>query len=394
LSVFISHTLNTGFRDEDVYITGLCHDIGFLIYGESFRYPEFIQNLEYHVSSEGVLSFDIFYTVDRFDRNCQHVLISSKILEYMGIVPAYCSRAILYHHSTTFPAHEDEKTVLMANIIRLADHISGTIRSARKLEEAVEQVRISVEKEDFPPALLKTGKDLVNDPIIFSSVFNEESGVDKFMESMLVDVKTFTRTAQIISLMLDYRSVYTRKHSLGVAKLSENLARELLTETDAVLMYLSGIMHDFGKIRTPLHILHKPGALSPGEMFVMKLHVVDAMKLLTSPRLTLPLRMAVMHHERLDGSGYPKGLKAKDIPFQARILQVADVYTALAEDRPYRKSLEPTRALKIVENMVRANQLDGIIYEKLREFVKNGYHLTGYEDLIEMITQKYTYDGV
>jgi len=99
----------TGFRDEDVYITGLCHDIGFLIYGELFRYPEFIQNLEYRVSSEGVLSFDIFYTVDRFDRNCQHVLISSKILEYMGIVPEYCSRAIPYHHSTTFPAHEDEK---------------------------------------------------------------------------------------------------------------------------------------------------------------------------------------------------------------------------------------------------------------------------------------------
>jgi len=106
--------------------------------------------------------------------------------------------------------------------------------------------------------------------------------------------------------MLDYRSVYTRKHSLGLAKLSENLARELLAETDAVLMYLSGIMHDFGKIRTPLHILHKSGALSPGEMFVMKPHVVDTMKLLTSPRLAFPLRMAVMHHERLDGSGFPK----------------------------------------------------------------------------------------
>jgi len=87
-------------------------------------------------------------------------------------------------------------------------------------------------------------------------------------------------------------------------------------------------------------------------------------------------------------------LKTKDIPFQARILQVADVYTALTEDRPYRKSLEPARALKIVENMVQANQLDGIVHEKLREPVKNGYHLTGYEGLIEMITQKYTYDGV
>jgi len=166
-----------------------------LIYGELFRYPEFIQNLEYHVSNEGVLSFDIFYTVDRFDRNCQHVLISSKILEYMGIVPEYCSRAIPYHHSTTFPAHEDEKTVLMASIIRLADHISGMIRLARELEEAVEQVRISVEKENFPPALLKTSKDFLSDPITFSNVFNEESGVDKFMGSMLVDVKTFTRTA-------------------------------------------------------------------------------------------------------------------------------------------------------------------------------------------------------
>jgi len=133
----------------------------------------------------------------------------------------------------------------------------------------------------------------MSDPITFSSVFNEESGADKFMESMLINVKTFTRTAQIISLMLDYRSVYTCKHSLGVAKLSENLARELLAETGTVLMYLSGIMHDFGKIRISLHVLHKPGALSSREMFVMKL--------LASPRLAFPLQMAIMHHERLDG---------------------------------------------------------------------------------------------
>jgi putative nucleotidyltransferase with HDIG domain len=109
---------------------------------------------------------------------------------------------------------------------------------------------------------------------------------------------------------------------------------------------IAGLFHDVGKIAVPTEILNKPGRLDPYEFNIIKGHCRAGYHILEKLNFPWPVARAVLqHHERLDGSGYPLGLAAKDISFEARILGVADVVEAMASHRPYRPSLGLAAAL-------------------------------------------------
>ena len=148
-------------------------------------------------------------------------------------------------------------------------------------------------------------------------------------------------------------------------------------------MYLAGIYHDIGKIKTPLSILHKKGKLSSEEFFVMKNHIIDTYKFFEkSPELDFFGKYSYAHHERLDGSGYPFGKKENELDLNHRIIALVDVYSALIEDRPYRKALEKKEALKVIEKEVENKKLDFVVYNKLKELIKNGLNLNRSENII------------
>ena len=113
-----------------------------------------------------------------------------------------------------------------------------------------------------------------------------------------------------------------------------------LSDEDKAILSKGARLHDIGKISIPDAILNKPGPLTPEEYTIIKTHPVTGAHIvegLDSVRNVLPLILS--HHERLDGKGYPNGLRGKEIPFLVRILSVADVYDSLANDRPYRPPL-------------------------------------------------------
>jgi len=155
-----------------------------------------------------------------------------------------------------------------------------------------------------------------------------------------------------IALTIEMRDPYTAGHQRRVAELAQSIAIELgISEDETHGIYLAGIVHDIGKIGIPAELLVKPTRLSPMEYELIKFHAQGSYDILKGINFPWPIaEMARQHHERLDGKGYPQGLKGADILFGARILAVSDVVEAMTSHRPYRPGLGIDVALKEIKN--------------------------------------------
>lgn len=152
----------------------------------------------------------------------------------------------------------------------------------------------------------------------------------------------------------EYRDAETGPHIVRVAQYAGVMAEELGLEEDFVSrLILSALMHDVGKIGISDAILQKPGKLSPEEFEVMKTHTVIGGRILSGssyPLMLMAESIALTHHERWDGSGYPRGLKGTDIPIEGRIAALADVYDALTNKRVYKPAFPAETALAIIRS--------------------------------------------
>ncbi|OUY08383.1 hypothetical protein CAP51_01820 [Acinetobacter populi] len=146
---------------------------------------------------------------------------------------------------------------------------------------------------------------------------------------------------QLLSKVHRLQDVYTAGHQHRVGLFCKAIAEEMgWAESDCGQMYYVGLLHDFGKIAIPHQVLHKVGTLEHEEKKLIKSHVEVTYDLLKDIPFEFPLaEIVVQHHERIDGSGYPKGLKGDQILPQANILIVADVVEAIAAKRSYREAL-------------------------------------------------------
>ena len=156
------------------------------------------------------------------------------------------------------------------------------------------------------------------------------------------------------------RDPYTAGHQRQVAKLACLMAKEIgLSEDQIEGLHFAALLHDIGKIYVPSDILNKPGRLSEMEMGIIKTHPVVGYEIIEKIPFGSPVaEILLQHHERLNGTGYPKGLSGEDILLEARILGVADVIEAMASHRPYRPALGLQSAL----NEIDTNK--GILYDK------------------------------
>jgi putative nucleotidyltransferase with HDIG domain len=161
------------------------------------------------------------------------------------------------------------------------------------------------------------------------------------------------RICEAFADVVDAKSPFTYRHSVGVADIATSMATVLQLAPDRVqLVRRAALLHDLGKLAIPNSILDKPGTLTPEEWDIVVQH----------PRLTREIlnridsfaelaEIAGAHHEKLDGSGYPDGLTASQLSLEARIVAAADVYQALIEERPYRKGLTHSEAMKVLHRL-------------------------------------------
>lgn len=155
-------------------------------------------------------------------------------------------------------------------------------------------------------------------------------------------------TVLAMSRIVESRDPYTAGHEQQVARIACVISEKMLLPADRVeAIRVAGQLHDIGKIAVPSEILTKPGRLSPLEMEMVKTHCQNAYDILKTVEFPYPVaKIILQHHERMDGSGYPQGLKGEDILLEARIIGVADVIEAISSHRPYRPAKDIDMAMK------------------------------------------------
>lgn len=173
--------------------------------------------------------------------------------------------------------------------------------------------------------------------------------------------KVMNSTVQAITTTIEKRDPYTFGHQQRVANLSRAIAREIgFSENEIEGIYIAAAIHDIGKISLPAEILSKPVQLSDIEVSLIHAHSQTGYDILKGIEFPWPIAEIVLqHHERLDGSGYPRGFAGDDILMAARIIGVADVVETMASHRPYRPSMGIDKALEEV------TQNKGVLYEPL-----------------------------
>jgi HD-GYP domain-containing protein (c-di-GMP phosphodiesterase class II) len=154
----------------------------------------------------------------------------------------------------------------------------------------------------------------------------------------------------VLALGLKVKDREARTHNLRVARLCVHIGRQMsMSASELRVLARAGLMHDIGKLGIPEAVLEKHSPLDESEWILMRTHPEMGLTLLDRAGQSSREVLAVLyHHERLDGSGYPYGLKAEAIPIEARIVAVADTYDALTSDRPYRKACSPAEARRVL----------------------------------------------
>lgn len=173
---------------------------------------------------------------------------------------------------------------------------------------------------------------------------------EKAQQSIVDISQAYDATLEGWSRMLDLRDQVTEEHTHRVTELTVALAKEMgFPESDLGHIRRGALLHDIGKMGIPDSILQKPGPLTDKEWVIMQTHPEKAYKVLSRIHYLLPaVDIPYCHHEKWDGTGYPRRLKGDEIPLSARVFAVVDVYDALTSDRPYRKAWEKEKALAYI----------------------------------------------
>ncbi|HOK56093.1 MAG TPA: PAS domain S-box protein [bacterium] len=175
---------------------------------------------------------------------------------------------------------------------------------------------------------------------------------NKLKEEHALLEKTLDGTIHAISKIVEIKDPYTAGHQINVAKLSEEISKEIGFNKEKIkeIIYAS-LLHDIGKISVPTEILVLPRKLTPIEFSIIKTHPIVAYNILkVIPNFENLAEIVLQHHERLDGTGYPRGIKGEKILKEARIIAVSDVVEAMINHRPYRPALSLEEALEEIDN--------------------------------------------
>ncbi|MBA2379274.1 MAG: HD domain-containing protein, partial [Blastocatellia bacterium] len=176
----------------------------------------------------------------------------------------------------------------------------------------------------------------------------------------------FVGTVKALAAAIDGKDKYTRGHSERVARISVAIGKQMgMGEEELETLRISALLHDVGKIAIDDSILKKPSALTAEEFEIMKTHPVKGYKIMSQiPAMKDFLPGMYMHHEMVDGKGYPQGLKGDQIPLQAKIVSVADTFDAMTIDRPYSKGMMLPEALGQIRELV-GTRYDGSVVDAL-----------------------------
>lgn len=341
-------------QKQKMFIGAILHDVGALTPEDKIKLHKFEEN------------------------NLQtHCIRGAALFESCPLL-AESSDMVKWHHKpwSEWETTIDSNDAFESQVLYLADHLE---RSIDRSQYILHQNKLLIKK-----ITSMAGDEIHSDVVdLFVTISNREDFwldlVSSRLYSTLLHFGPFRRVDveidQIFSIatffknLIDYKSPFTATHSTGVAESASILSEMFgLTTNEVSQMKLAGYFHDIGKLAVPNAILEKPGRLTREEFAVIKQHTYFTYMVLNSiGGLGHIPEWAAFHHEKLDGSGYPFHVNSEKIETPSRIMVVADIFTALAEDRPYRAGMQRDAIEKILKDMTKNKGIDKKIVNLLLE---------------------------
>lgn len=335
-------------QQKDIYYAAILHDIG-------------VSN-SYSVGGHCIAGRDII----------KNLPIKKIISEY-----------VLYHHehaNGTGPFQLKGKEIpLPAHIICLADLFDTSFNTLKTLNSAsFNEIKDWINKVQalFDPELLAAFQKLIEKEYILLDYFNHEFNniFTKRIEIQgdFLDIKGIKGVAKAFSEIIDRRSPFTYRHSVGIADLVSKITKKLGYDSEIQnKMYVAALLHDVGKLAISNDIIDKEGKLTIQERYEINKHTyytrwilehIDGFEEITD--------FASNHHEKLNGQGYPLHLYGDQIGELDRIMAICDIYQALTEERPYRKKMPIEKVWAIIDEMVDHHELDGALVSKIKTILQ------------------------
>ncbi|MBD3166547.1 HD domain-containing protein [bacterium] len=262
---------------------------------------------------------------------------------------------------------QGEKVLTASHIIHLADRVDVLIGRTDSLlmdvEEVLDRIRPLIGRRFIPDLATALER------ILRREAFRLDLSSTKLDRLLLLhtpgtrrqlDTQGMIGLTRMLSLLIDFQSRFTATHSSGVAAVAERLAQlSGYSASKALHFRIAGYLHDLGKIAVPEEILEKPSTLDTRQQALMRSHSYYTLRLLEQIEGFGELgKWAAYHHEKLDGTGYPFHVTHEELCPEARLMAVADIFTALTEDRPYREGMSPLQALSTMRKLVEKGALD------------------------------------
>jgi len=348
-----------GFDDHELGLTrfaALVHDIGFI-------------------------TTDDHLSVEELEHNAvRYAEIGAKLIEGFpdSAAAAHIVRWCQCPWSLFLSFTDEEKaerypSARIANVVHLADVVSTMVRKDVPILNQIKPIREAVSAQrdmefsgEAVDAFLRAGE--------VEFIWMDLRYNPQFLNYFLGDIEpvSLDRTVEltvIMSRIIDYRSPFTAMHSAGVAASAATLARYAgMSGDECKMMQIAGHLHDVGKLKVPRSILEKPGKLTEEEFNIIKEHpYYTRLNTMNVEGFEKIADWAGFHHEKLNGKGYPFHIGAADLDTGARIMAVADIFSAITEVRPYRAGMDRAQAFGVLRENVQSGGIDGDLVALLDE---------------------------
>ena len=337
----------------------------------------------------GALSFD--NRLDMIEEGPQtsksHAYIGAKLLcdfEPLRNV----AEVIRFHHIPwdrgAGQFYNGEKVPILSHVVHLADRIVVQIHHQENIISQINRIRDNIKsKRDtiFEPEQADVFLEISKEEALWLELTNQPMASDIFddlsLDALRLTLDEVVNLTGVFARIIDFRSPFTSRHSAGVAATAERLAKlSGFSQDECKMMNIAGNLHDIGKLAVPREIIEKQDKLEPSEFDIIRSHTFYTYNLLSSiSGFEVINQWASYHHEKLNGNGYPFHIQANGLSLGSRIMAVADIFTAITENRPYRKGMSDEQTRLVLERMVENGSISGQVVSLL---------LDNYESITEM----------